>query len=149
IVADAGGWKLDYIDTTPPSERQVANPALISGIALTTAFTPSTELCGAEGESRLLGRAFDRGLVPPGGIFGTRTCDEALNCPEGVAEAIGSISLGAGLASSPSIHIGNQDVPGQVTVFVQGSTGEIGREEAMTAGGVRNGEISWQEFRAE
>ena len=151
-VAAAGGWKFDYRDavgTDVPAERQVTNPTLSFGIATVTLFTPSTELCGSEGESRLLGRAFNSGLVLPSGIFGTDTCAESLNCPDGVSEAIGSIDLGAGLASSPSIHIGTQEVPGQVTVFVQGSTGEIDREQAMTMGGVRNGEISWQEFRAE
>ncbi|MEX2479721.1 MAG: PilC/PilY family type IV pilus protein, partial [Gammaproteobacteria bacterium] len=148
-VEEAGGWFLNYqFDPSfvGTSERQVANPTLIGGIALATAFTPSTDLCGAEGESRLLGRAFDSGLVPPGGIFGTEAC---ASCPTGVAEAVGTISLGKGLASSPSIHIGNQDVPGKVTVIVQQSTGAITGTEAQTLGGLRNGEISWQEFRSE
>ena len=109
-------------------------------------FTPSTDLCGAEGESRLLGRAFELGLAPPGGVFGTAPCP---SCPTGVAEAVGSISLGKGLASSPSIHIGNQDVPGKVTVIVQQSTGAITGTQAQTLGGLRNGEISWQELRSE
>ncbi len=149
-VAAAGGWKLEFREGSPdPAERQVTNPTLSFGIATATLFTPSTELCGSEGESRLIGRAYNSGLVLPSGIFGTDTCADSQNCPDGVSEAIGSISLGAGLASSPSIHIGNQEVPGQVTVFVQGSTGEIDREQAMTMGGIRNGEISWQEFRAE
>ena len=148
-VAASGGWFLDYelgAAVADPSERQVANPTLIGGIVLATAFTPSLDLCGAEGESRLLGRAFNSGLVPPGGIFGTVPCP---SCPTGVEEAVGSISLGKGLASSPSIHIGNQDVPGKVTVIVQQSTGAITGTQAQTLGGLRNGEISWQEFRSE
>jgi len=148
-VVAAGGWFLDYglgAGVADPSERQVANPTLIGGVVLATAFTPSLDLCGAEGESRLLGRAFNSGLVPPAGIFGTIAC---ASCPTGVEQAVGSISLGKGLASSPSIHIGNQDVPGKVTVIVQQSTGAITGTQAQTLGGLRNGEISWQEFRSE
>ncbi len=147
-VAAAGGWKLNYeFDpaTIDPAERSVSNLGLLNGIVLSTAFTPSTELCGAEGESRIIGRAFFSGLVPPGGVFG-QIC---VGCPDGEAEAIGSISLGKGLASSPSIHIGNQDVPGKVTVIVQQSTGAITGNEAQTLGGLNNGEVSWQEFRTD
>ena len=58
------------------------------------------------------------------------------------------VDLGAGLASTPSIHIGTQDVPGKVTVVTQKSTGAIDTTDATTQGGVANGEISWREFRA-
>ncbi len=64
-------------------------------------------------------------------------------------EAIGSTNLGSGLASSPSIHIGNQEVPGKVTVIVQQSTGAITGTDAQTMGGLNNGEVSWQEYRSE
>lgn len=148
-VSSAGGWFHNYDSDFPlfvePSERTVSNSTLIGGIVLSTAFTPSTDQCGAEGESRIIGRAFDSGLVPPLGIFG-QVCN---GCPDGNAEAVGSVSLGAGLASSPSIHIGNQDVPGKVTVIVQQSTGAITGNQAQTMGGLNNGEVSWQEFRFE
>ncbi len=147
-VAAAGGWVLDYeFDPlgSDPSERTVSNQTLIGGIVLSSAFTPSTELCGAEGESRIIGRAFNNGLVPPLGIFG-QAC---FGCPEGNLEGVGTIDLGAGLASSPSIHIGNHDVPGKVTVIVQQSTGAITGNQAQTLGGLNNGEVSWQEFRTD
>lgn len=64
-------------------------------------------------------------------------------------EAIGSTNLGSGLASSLSIHIGNQEAPGKVTVIVQQSTGAITGTDAQTMGGLNNGEVSWQEYRSE
>ena len=150
-VSDAGGWFLDYANDDPafldPSERTLSNQTLIGGIVLSSAFTPTTDQCGAEGTSRIIGRSFDTGLVPPLGVFG-QVCTGS--CPDtGVSEAVGSVNLGVGLASSPSIHIGNQDVPGKVTVIVQQSTGAITGTDAQTLGGLNNGEVSWQEFRAE
>ena len=150
-VSDAGGWVLDYESDAPdfilPAERTVSNQTLIGGIVLSSAFTPTTDLCGAEGTSRIIGRAFDRGLVPPLGVFG-QNCDGG--CPDAEnMEAIGSTNLGSGLASSPSIHIGNQEVPGKVTVIVQQSTGAITGTDAQTMGGLNNGEVSWQEYRSE
>ena len=147
-VDSAGGWLMHYnFDPSAvlPSERTVSNLTLIGGIVLTSAFEPTSDLCGAEGESRIIGRAFNTGLVPSEGIFG-QECD---GCPDGNAEAIGSVDLGAGLASAPSIHIGNQDVPGKVTVIVQQSTGTITGNQAQTMGGLNNGEVSWEEFRAD
>lgn len=150
-IASAGGWRIDYVfdpAATPvdPSERTVSNQTLIGGIVLSSAFTPSNDLCGAEGSSRILGRAFDSGIVPPLGVFG-QAC---VGCPDGaLKKAVGSVDLGAGLASSPSIHIGNQEVPGKVTVIVQQSTGAITGNQAQTLGGLNNGEVSWQEFRSE
>ncbi|MGE0484819.1 MAG: pilus assembly protein [Gammaproteobacteria bacterium] len=146
-VEAAGGWYFDFdVDGTEPSERIVSNPTLIGGILLATPFTPATDQCGAEGSSREIGRAFNSGLVPEEGIFGTEPCQ---SCPDGVYEAIGDVNLGAGQASSVSIFIGAQTIPGVVTGFTQSDTGAITNNEISTMGGIRNGEISWQEFRSE
>ena len=148
-TAIAGGWLFNYdfdSSVVDPSERTVSNQTLIAGALLSTAFTPTTDLCGAEGSSRLIARSFNSGLIPPLGVFGQKACD---GCPDGVTEAVGEIDLGAGLASSPSIHVGNQDVPGKVTVIVQQSTGAITGQKAQTLGGLNNSEISWREFRGE
>ncbi len=149
-VEAAGGWRLDYASNgTAPAERTLSNQTLIGGIVLSSAFTPATTQCGGEGTSRLIGRAFNSGLVPPVGIFGTEPCGGS--CPDETVEAIaiGSEYLGSGLASSPSIHIGNQEVPGKVTVIVQQSTGAITGNQAQTTTGINNGEVSWQEYRSE
>ena len=147
-VEAAGGWRRDYASSSNVSaQRSTSRSTLIDGILFNTAFTPSVDLCGADGASVLIGVEFDSGIPPRQGVFGTRTCATALNCPADVLEAVGEVDLGAGLGSSPSIHIGEQDVPGKVTVIVQKSTGAIATEEATTLGGIKNGEISWRELR--
>ncbi|MEX2515561.1 MAG: PilC/PilY family type IV pilus protein [Gammaproteobacteria bacterium] len=141
------GWKRDYVaNSLDPSQRSINRSAVLGGIVFNTAFTPTEDLCGAEGTSILLGLAFNTGTTIPEGVFGTEACS---TCPDGVFESKGEISLGFGLASSPSIHVGKpgqDDLPGKVTVVIQKSTGEISSDEAQTSGGLRSGEISWREF---
>lgn len=144
-VETAGGWKRNYTTNSPdPSQRSINRSTLIDGVLFNTAFTPSTDLCSSEGTSILLGLAFDTGTALPSPIFGEIPC---AGCPTGVSESKPYVDLGAGLASTPSIHIGNQDIPGKVTVITQKSTGAIDTTEATTLGGIANGEISWREYR--
>ncbi len=145
-VKTAGGWRRNYTSgSSLPAERSVNRSTLIDGILFNTAFTPSTDLCTSEGTSLLFGLAFDTGTATPRATFGTVEC---AGCPTGVSESTPYVDLGAGLASTPSIHIGNQDVPGKVTVVTQKSTGAIDTTDATTQGGIANGEISWREYRA-
>lgn len=144
-VESAGGWKRHYTTNSPdPSQRSINRSTLIDGVLFNTAFTPSTDLCTSEGESILLGLAFDTGTALPQPIFGEIPC---AGCPTGVSESKPYVDLGAGLASTPSIHIGEQDIPGKVTVITQKSTGAIDTTAAQTLGGIANGEISWREYR--
>ena len=144
-VETAGGWKRNCRTFSPdPSERSINRSTLIDGVLFNTAFTPSTDLCTSEGSSILLGLAFNTGTALPNPIFGEIPC---AGCPTGVSESNPYVNLGAGLASSPSIHIGNQDIPGAVTVITQKSTGAITTTGATTLGGISNGEISWREYR--
>ena len=144
-VETAGGWKRNYRTFSPdPSERSINRSTLIDGVLFNTAFTPSTDLCTSEGSSILLGLAFNTGTALPSPIFGEIPC---AGCPTGVSESNPYIDLGAGLASTPSIHIGNQNIPGKVTVITQKSTGAITTTGATTLGGISNGEISWREYR--
>ncbi|MBI2801518.1 MAG: hypothetical protein HYX63_14770 [Gammaproteobacteria bacterium] len=149
-ITAAGGWKRDYANqATPvdtPAGRSVNRATVIDSVVFGTEFTPSTDLCGAEGTSKLLGLFFKSGTTTPTGIFGQQPCP-ANSCPTGVTESIPSVDLGAGLASTPSIHIGKQDVPGKVTAVTQSSTGAINTTNATTLGGIKNGEISWREYR--
>ncbi len=146
-IDQAGGWKrhLDA-DGIDPAQRNVTRSTLINGIVFSTAFKPSLDLCGAEGNSELLAFAFNTGTTTPSPIFGTESCP---SCPDGVFESVPSIDLGFGLASTPSIHVGQPgegDLPGRVTVVIQKSTGETSTEEAFTGAGLNNAEISWREF---
>lgn len=146
-VDDAGGWRRDYISNgSDPAQRSVNRSSVLAGVVLNTAFTPSLEQCGREGQSALLALGFNTGAPPPNPVLGTLAC---ASCPDGVFESRALEDLGLGLASTPSIHIGKpnaDDVPGRVTVVIQKSTGEIENVEANVGPGVRGGEISWREF---
>ncbi|MBI4693396.1 MAG: hypothetical protein HY749_05185 [Gammaproteobacteria bacterium] len=144
-VATAGGWLFNYQNpSSVQAERSITRATLLDQILFSTAYTPSLDLCAQEGTSRLLGLYYKTGTPVPGGVFGTQAC---AGCPSGVTQSIGSVTLGVGIASSPSIHIGHQDVPGKVTVITQGSTGAIATTQGQTLGGIRNGEISWRHQR--
>ena len=144
-IASAGGWLYNYANpSTVQAERSINRATLLDQILFSTAYTPSLDLCAQEGTSRLLGLFYKTGTPVPSGVFGTQACP---SCPSGVTQSVGSISLGVGIASSPSIHIGTQTVPGKVTVITQGSTGAIGTTQGQTVGGIKNGEISWRQQR--
>ena len=137
-----GGWKLQL--TTPSAAERVITPGSTLGDNFfVTAFTPSTDLCAGEGTSRLFGLYFKTGAaradIP---VFGTRQQDFAGN---NLQEAIRVVDLGAGLGASPSLHLGSGRDSRGVTVLTQTSTGAIDSTEGAVGGGVRSGEIDWQE----
>nr|MDJ0871901.1 hypothetical protein [Gammaproteobacteria bacterium] len=114
------------------------------GILLTPAFTPNPDLCGAEGTSALYGLYYKTGTATQFPVFGKKSCG---TCGWGsVEESVSSISLGAGLASTPSVHVGEGMGDKQVTVIEQTSTGAIVVEQASTVGRVKSGEMSWREY---
>ena len=55
------------------------------------------------------------------------------------------IELGAGLASTPSIHLGSGEGK-EITVVEQTSTGAIVVEKATTDASAKTGEMSWREL---
>ncbi|MDD9824718.1 MAG: PilC/PilY family type IV pilus protein [Gammaproteobacteria bacterium] len=151
----AGGWRRDYrIGTgTTPAQRSLNSSTLLGSVLFNTAFSPpataTTAACasGGLGESEVLGLDFRSGLPQPQGVFGTQTCAFAV-CSDEVSEALGTYNLGAGLASLPSLHLGQpgEDVPGRLTVVVQQSTGEIQSVEALGLQPADSGEVSWREY---
>ena len=152
----AGGWRRDYrIGTgTTPAQRSLNSSTLLGSVLFNTAFSPpataTTAACTSGsglGDSELLGLDFRSGLPQPQGVFGTQTCAFAV-CSDEVSEALGTYNLGAGLASLPSLHLGQpgEDVPGRLTVVVQQSTGEIQSVEALGLQPADSGEVSWREY---
>ncbi len=155
-VKDKGGWRLDYSsDATNPSERSLNPSSLLGEVLFNTAFTPpglstgAANACGSAdiGSSRLIGVDFRSGVPHTIGVFGQQACTLAV-CSSVIQESLGSIDLGAGLASAPSLHLGqpNQNAPGRVTVVVQQSTGEIQQIEGQGVTPVSSGELNWREF---
>jgi Tfp pilus tip-associated adhesin PilY1 len=134
------GWRLTLAGSSP-AERSVTQTSLLGGILFASVFTPSIDLCGGEGSSRLFGLNFKTGAASSIPVFGTT----AGATGEDPRESLRVISLGAGLAASPSLHVGGARDQRGLTVFTQTSTGAIERRDAEVQGGVRSGEIDWQE----
>jgi len=140
-VVAAGGWRKDLqITTNRPSERSTNRLSLFGGILFGSLFTLSTDLCGADGNSRLPGLDFTTGAAALLGAFPCSTCSDTVPFPE-------SVSLGGGYASSASIHLGEQTIEGRVTVVTQDSRGELEANKLNTGSGDPASEISWREYR--
>ena len=142
-VVAAGGWRKNIqITSAQPAERSTNRLSLFGGILFGSLFTPSTDLCGSDGNSRLLGLDFTTGAAALVGVFPCSTCSDTVPFPE-------SVSLGGGYSSSASIHLGEQTIEGRVTVVTQDSRGELEANKLNTGSGDPASEISWREYRGQ
>ena len=157
-VKTAGGWRRDYRTSgANPSERSLNVSTLIGEVLFNTAYTPpggettiNSDGCGGArlGTSVLLGLDFLSGVPHTFGVFGRANCTLSVCTQDGVEEALGETSLGRGLSSLPSLHLGQpgEDAPGQVTVVVQQSTGEVQTVEAQAFSAAESVELDWGEL---
>ncbi len=156
-VTAAGGWKRNYHAPggTSPSQRTTNPSTLLGEVLFNTAYTPpgvnSTAAgCGSAslGESVLIGVDFRTGVSHPFGVLGTDNCSLSVCTDGSVEEALSERKLGRGLSSLPSLHLGspNESLPGQVTVVVQQSTGEVESVQASTVGAGGSTNIDWREY---
>ncbi len=157
-VQTRGGWRRDYQpgSNVSPSQRSFNPSSLLGEVLFNSAFTPpgastsGVSECGGSpeiGQSTLIGVDFRSGVPHTVGVFGREPCSLSV-CSDEVEEAVGEIDLGSGLASVPSLHIGEpgQDVPGRITVVVQQSTGEVQAIEALGAAVPDSREVNWREY---
>ncbi len=112
------GWILDINN----GERSVGMPTILGGITTFTSFKPDDDACAFEGESRLYALYYTTGTA-----YGLKPIigygDDTMTVGGDVLKEINrSISLGAGVAATPSLHVGEEE---GVKAFVQSSTGEI------------------------
>ncbi len=149
-TVNKNGWRRHLRNgASTPAQRNTAGSVVVGGIVFNDAFTPSADLCEADGSSELYGGFFKTGTTIPEGVFGTRCTTTAASCANGVVEAIGSVDLGHGLSAGSSPFIGTQDRPENINLVSQTSTGETVNTEATTLGAIRDGEISWREHRSQ
>lgn len=130
------GWYLNFSSGT--GERNLGQAALIGGLLSFTTFVPESNICTAGGESYLWALYYETGTAHYSGILDTTTVTVGAGNKE---QAISKISLGQGLATSPSIHVGSEEGS---TVFVQSSSGEITRIEQENALETKSGIQSWK-----
>lgn len=139
------GWKIDLCtgSQTSPCARMVTPSSLLGQVLLDPVYTPNTNICEAEGVAHLYGVYYKTGtaLHDPT-VFGTDDTD--VN-GDGAKLSIRIVELGKGVASTPSIHVGEGTNDNEETVFIQTSTGAIKKETATLPGAVKSGEASWRE----
>lgn len=150
IASSKKGWMLSLpVISGDPSARVVNQSSLLGQVLLTTAYTPNTDICSAEGSSVLYGLHFQTGTaLPDPTVFGTGTAT-CSSCATTELESLKVVDVGVGLASSPSLHAGSGAGGNarSVKVFTQTSTGAIVQQSAELGGGMRSGEVSWREFQ--
>ena len=107
-------------------------------------FIPDTSDCLGEGTSRLYGLYFKTGAPKS-----DRALDVRVVTIDGdtVSELVRDVSLGAGLAASPSLHAGGARDQRGLTILTQTSTGAIDRKETELGASAKDGEIDWREGR--
>ena len=122
------------------AERVITKPTVIGGNVLFTTFIPNSDVCSYGGTSSLYSLYYKTGTAYKESTLETPT-EAELQAGHTVAK---SKSLGYGMASSPAVHIGQQE-GGKATVFIQDSTGRINTIEYQLSL-PKSGVISWKEL---
>lgn len=126
----ASGWYVNLTDiSTTPSERVISRSAVLGGVVLFTAFTPSGDICAMLGDSNLYALYYETGtayLKPVIGYSGTTI--------------LRSKSLGKGMPTTVGIAVGSK-----TKGYIQTSTGTIVEVETEPALDVRSGPAGWRE----
>ena len=146
-MATQPGWKKDFPTTsnTKPNTRTVTNPVITGDLLIFTDYTPGEKnLCDA-GSSRLNVTNFATGTAIPYGPIGTDS-----SVTNGTAELANSdVALGIGLASDPVIHRGSDSGSSggsTVTIFTQGSGGDVTRTKAFIPGMASAKRRAWRQI---
>jgi type IV pilus assembly protein PilY1 len=121
-----------------PRERNLGQATLLGGLVTFSTYKPFDDVCQAEGESFLYGVHYQTGTSWIKNLFGTFDFS-------GETIVQYRLSLGKGLALTPSLHVGTGDA--DATAFVQTSTGEIIEitQEELPLGNFKSGRSSWRQ----
>jgi hypothetical protein len=130
------GW---FRTTEEPGERIVTQPGVIGGIALFTSYVPSADQCSFGGNSYLWGLYYETGTAYSDPVFDNETV-----FIDGKEQVVYRIHLGYGMASSVTIHVG-QEAGGDVTGYAQSSSGAISIKNINPAFNVRSGMSYWRQ----
>jgi type IV pilus assembly protein PilY1 len=113
-------------------------PTLLGGLVLFTSYQPFADTCLAEGVSYLYGVYYLTGTAWYENVFGT------YDNSEGTSIVKDRLSLGVGMATTPSLHVGSGSKG--VNAFVQTSTGTILEieQENLPVYNFKSGSLNWR-----
>ncbi|MCW5211888.1 hypothetical protein VU04_03140 [Desulfobulbus sp. TB] len=142
VATGLDGW---YKEFHEQRERNLGQAALLGGLLTFTSYQPFEDKCNAEGVSNLYGVHYQTGTAWTESVFGVFT-DEYTKS-DGTKEnrefVLDKLSLGQGLATTPSMHVGTGDQA--ASAFIQTSTGEIieVKQENLPLGNTKSGRTGW------
>ncbi len=126
------GWFYNFDESL---ERNLGQAALFGDLTTFTSYVPSNDTCTYEGSSNLYALYYLTGTAP------NKTVLYDILQPSPTYN-IKKISLGTGLVSKPSIHVGTKEGS---TVFVQSSDGSIIPVEEQNPGTTKSGRTAWSQ----
>jgi len=139
-------------DVTTCRERAISQPVILGGMLLFSTFNPNGDTCDPSGFGRLYALSYNTGTAYKETSVGTFS--EA-----GKTRTKSMISMGQGVPSSPSVHVGAQgsgasgDVASdggcqsRLSVVSQSSSGGVTRVCGQTAGVTWSKFLTWRDAR--
>ncbi|MEW6220823.1 MAG: PilC/PilY family type IV pilus protein [Thermodesulfobacteriota bacterium] len=130
------GW---YKEFHEPRERNVGQATLLGGLITFTSYQPFSDVCRSEGQGYLYGVYYQTGTPWYEPVFG-----EAAVTGDQPPLVLDRLTLSRGLATTPSLHVGQQEGS---TAFVQTSTGTIIEipQPTMPIKNIHTGRTHWKE----
>jgi len=123
------GWVLNF---STAGERVLAKPIVFGGVVLFSTFTPTSDVCGFQGEGRLYATYFETGSAYNKSVIGTESSGEIKR----------TTSLGQGIPSMAGLHVGAEE---GVRGFIQQGTGSISEVDGEPPFKFKSGVMIWQE----
>ena len=144
------GW---FTTLSDARERDLNRPVILGGTLFFTTFTPTDGICEATGTGKLYGMYYLTGTAYKSSGLGASTLN-------GVGKFDRSITMGDGIPSEVSVHVGAQGSSGdgqvvngtgcksRTSVFVQKSTGAMGQTcvRGGTAGNPFSEMLTWRDL---
>jgi len=129
------GWYRNFLNNR---ERNLGQGTLLGGLLTFTTYQPFEDICMAEGLSYLYAVYYTTGTAWMETVFE----DEDETSEEEAAAVVDTIQIGRGLATTPNLHVGQQEGS---TAFVQTSTGAIVEipQPNLPIKNQKTGKISW------
>lgn len=129
--SNVDGW---YRNLNSTGERVIGQSTLLGGLVTFTSYIPNSDICQAEGTSKLYSVYYITGTPWTEDVFGDQsTGDEYVNFTR---------DLETGMGTAPSLHVGSEE---GAKAFVQTSTGEIVEIEQpnLPIKNVHSGSAGW------
>ena len=152
-MQDHGGWRIDFLDssdvidvgknkTVQRGERNLGQATFLGGVLSFTTFKPSANICTPGGESFFWARYFETGTDYYRPILSAQVLVPYNN--SSVMMNVGRVSLGSGLASPPSLHVGSG-----TRAFIQTSKGDVVDFDLDTPFSTKSGKNYWRMWDGE